>query len=320
MSTTQLQEWARPRHILLATDLADLEYTLPVAIDQAQAYKAELMIAHVLPAPGASPIDPVLMAYCETERLHSAAETALARAVATASAAGVQCSSRLTSGEVVEKIGDIAAEWKADRLVAGTHGKEKFLLHILGSVAASLFHHMDIPVLAIGPQAVRDRKTTKESLRIVFATPLDYSSERLAEFALNVAENQSAEIVLLHVINDIAYAHPSSERVSEYSGTMLKNLLNGKGLSKCRPECQVVHGHPVAKIVQYAQVHEADMIIMGASAHSAFNERFLPGTAYRVLCESPCPVLVLKQESGWASTGKDATTSRGQNSAFMPLA
>ena len=40
MSTRQLQKWACPRRILLATNLVDLGFILPVTIQQALAYKA----------------------------------------------------------------------------------------------------------------------------------------------------------------------------------------------------------------------------------------------------------------------------------------
>jgi hypothetical protein len=56
------------------------------------------------------------------------------------------------------------------------------------------------------------------------------------------------------------------------------------------------------------------MIILGASAHSAFDPRFIPGIAYRVLCESACPVLVLKQGSTWANAPREAAQALGTHS------
>lgn len=38
MSKNQLRAWANPRRILLATDLTDLVFTLPIAKQQALAY------------------------------------------------------------------------------------------------------------------------------------------------------------------------------------------------------------------------------------------------------------------------------------------
>jgi nucleotide-binding universal stress UspA family protein len=315
MSTRQTQIWAGPRRILLATDLTDLNYTLPGAIQQAQAFKAELKIAHILPNPNAPLIDPVLMLYCEPDRMYKAAETTIKEALKTAKSAGVPCSSHLIAGDVVDEIIKIAQEWKADRLIAGSHGKTKFHLQILGSVAESLFHRIEIPILAIGPHAHPQKNASGKRMRIVFATSLDHDSRQMAEFALSVAENHCADISLLYVSSEIAQGHPSSARVTNCAENMLQDLLSVRPLKRSIPVGEVLHGQPANAILEYAKRHSADMIILGASAHSAFDSRFIPGTAYRVLCESPCPVLVLKQGSTWANAPREAAQAQGTHSA-----
>lgn len=311
MSTRQIQRWAGPRRILLATDLTDLNFTVPVALQQAQAYQAELRIAHILPNPNAPLIDPVLMVYCEPDRMYKAAEATIKVALATAKSAGVLCSSHLIAGDVADEIIKIAREWKADRLIAGSHGKTKFHLQILGSVAESLFHRIEIPVLAIGPHAHSQKNAPGERMRIVFATSLDHDSRNIAEFALSVAENHCADISLLYVSPEIAHGHPSAARVTGCAQNMLRDLLSVRPLKKCMPVCEVLHGQPANAILEYATRNSADMIILGASAHSAFDSRFIPGTAYRVLCESACPVLVLKRDSTWANAPREKAQHQG---------
>ncbi|MHB1938066.1 MAG: universal stress protein [Acidobacteriaceae bacterium] len=306
MSTRQLQKWACPRRILLATDLVDLGFILPVAIQQALAYKAELRIAHVLPDSNISPIGTVPEVSCAPDWTYKHAKAKLEKAVATAAGSAVRCSAYVAAGNVVTEIMKIVVDWKADRLVTGSQGKEKSHLHILGSVAESIFHRVEVPVLAIGPHAVSKKRVLKDRMRIVFATPLDHDSRRMAEFALNVAENHHADISLLHVSPEIARGHPSAARVTEYASKMLQDLLNVRTIDRCRPVCEVVYGQPAESILEYAQQHSADMIVLGASAHSAFDSRFIPGIAYRVLCGSPCPVLVLKQGSAWISAPQEA--------------
>lgn len=306
MSTRQLKKWACPRRILLATDLVDLGFILPVAIQQALAYKAELRIVHILPDPNISPIGPVPEISGASDWMRKYAKDKLEKAVAMAAGSAVQCSSHVASGNVVTEIMKIVVDWKADRLVTGSQGREKSHLHILGSVAESIFHRVEVPVLAIGPHAASKKKVLKDRMRIVFATPLDHDSRRMAEFALNVAENHHADISLLHVSPEIAHGHPSAARVTEYASKMLQDLLNVRTIRRCRPACEVVYGQPAESILEYSQQHSADMIVLGTSAHSAFDSRFIPGIAYRVLCGSPCPVLVLKQGSAWISAPQEA--------------
>ncbi|MHB8302818.1 MAG: universal stress protein [Acidobacteriaceae bacterium] len=311
MSTRQLQKWACPRRILLATNLVDLGFILPVAIQQALAYKAELRIAHILPDPNISPIGTVPEVSCASDWTQKNARAKLGKAVAAATGSALRCSSYLASGDVVTELMKIVVAWKADRLVTGSQGREKSHLHILGSVAESIFHRVEIPVLAIGPRVAPKKRDLKDRMRIVFATPLDHDSRHMAEFALNVAENHHADLSLLHVSPEIAQGHPSAARVTEYAGKMLQDLLNVRTIHRCRPACEVVYGQPAESILEYAQQHSADMIVLGASAHSAFDSRFIPGIAYRVLCESPCPVLVLKQGSAWISAPEEAVRHQG---------
>ncbi len=303
MSTPQIQMWANPRRILLATALIDLKFTLPVAIQQALTYKAELLIAHVLPDENRSNVDPVLMVHADSDRLRKSAEKELEHAVAQAAAVGVPCSFHLVYGDVVAEMIKIATLWNADRLVAGSHGKSRFHRHILGSAAESIFHLIEIPVLAVGPKSAFRTIDENNRMRIVFATSLDYGAKRMAEFALNVAEIHQADIWMLHVIANVVPEHPTAVPVRTYATRMMQDLVKSATIGKCHPVCEVVYGQPVESILASAAKHAADMIVMGASAHAAFDARFAPGTAYRVLCDSPRPVLVLKQESAWIQSG-----------------
>jgi nucleotide-binding universal stress UspA family protein len=307
MSNKQFREWIHPRRILLATDLTDLGFTLPIAKQQALAYKAELRIVHILPDPDASHLDPVLMVYFDAASMQKSAEITLEKAIDQLSTEGIHGSFHLAAGNTVKEILRTAAEWKADRLIAGSHGKAKFHHHILGSIAESLFHQIDIPVLAVGPKAVPRDLSVDRHTRIVFAAALNRGTSRIAEFALSIAEKRDADIILLHVLQNVIPEHPTTISARGYAIRMLGDLLAIKPLRKARATCEVGYGQPAEAILAYAKHHGADMIILGASAHSAFNPRFIPGIAYRVLCEAHCPVLVLKEESAWQTAPKHPT-------------
>lgn len=301
MSNKHFREWTHPRRILLATDLTDLGFTLPIARQQAMIYKAELRIVHVLPGPAAASMDPVLMVYFDADGMQKSAEVTLGKVVAETKAEDIRCSFHLATGNAVKEILNAAADWKADRLIAGSHGKAKFHHHILGSIAESIFHQIDIPVLAVGPKAVPRDLSVKGHPRILFAAALDHNSRRIAEFALSVAEKRSADITLLHVLQNAVPEHPTTISARGYAYKMLEDLLAFKPTRKAHASCEVAYGQPAEAILAYSKHHATDMILLGASAHSAFNPRFIPGIAYRVLCEAHCPVLVLKEESPWQS-------------------
>jgi nucleotide-binding universal stress UspA family protein len=53
-------------------------------------------------------------------------------------------------------------------------------------------------------------------------------------------------------------------------------------------------GHPVRDIVNLAKALDADLLVIGATGHSAFYERMIGSRADRLVQLAPCPVLVVK--------------------------
>ena len=56
----------------------------------------------------------------------------------------------------------------------------------------------------------------------------------------------------------------------------------------------VLSGHPVRDIVELAVELKADLLVIGATGHSAFYERMIGSRADRLIQLAPCPVLVIK--------------------------
>jgi nucleotide-binding universal stress UspA family protein len=56
----------------------------------------------------------------------------------------------------------------------------------------------------------------------------------------------------------------------------------------------VLAGHPVRDIVKLATEIEADLLVIGATGHSAIYERVIGSRADRIVQLAQCPVLVAK--------------------------
>jgi nucleotide-binding universal stress UspA family protein len=59
-------------------------------------------------------------------------------------------------------------------------------------------------------------------------------------------------------------------------------------------QTHILAGHPVRNIVDLARELKADLLVIGATGHSAFYERMIGSRADRLLHLAPCPVLVIK--------------------------
>jgi nucleotide-binding universal stress UspA family protein len=286
--------WIWPARILLATDLNDLERTLPVAIHQARNYGADLMIAHVLPDFASPPAAPSLLLYTHPGSFRDHAERTLATAAARAEEEGVRCQWRLASGNVTEQIEALVEEWKAERVIVGSHGEAKFWLGILGSISERLFHRLTMPVLAVGPNAADRPRPQSESMRVLAPSSLKRESREVLCFAGEFAAAHDAEMTLLHVIPEAPEHHPSAPRVAGYARQMLEEFACG-GSQTRKPACVVEKGSPIKAILSYAAAGHFDLILLGSISSSSFLPALVPGTAYGILCGAPCPVLILKQ-------------------------
>lgn len=286
-----------PARVLLATDLTDLKQTLPVAMKYVLKYKAELMLIHVLPDVKALESDPYLLAHANREAAQQHAEAILQDAVKTASKAGVKCSCLTPAGQVAETIEQVAQQWNPDRVIVGSHGTRKFQQKLLGSVAESIFREIEVPVFAIGPGVLRGKWPSAKRPRVLFATALDRESRAVTESVLECARIHQADLTMLHVIPDIAKAHPSSVRVRAYAERIFEEILSGVSAGSPRPSCMIERGQTVETILRVARRGRFDLIILGTVSGSSFRREIIPGTAYGVICEAPCPVLVLKDVS-----------------------
>jgi len=56
----------------------------------------------------------------------------------------------------------------------------------------------------------------------------------------------------------------------------------------------VVAGHPVRDIVGLASELKVDLLVIGATGHSALYERMIGSRADRIMQLAQCPVLVVK--------------------------
>jgi nucleotide-binding universal stress UspA family protein len=70
--------------------------------------------------------------------------------------------------------------------------------------------------------------------------------------------------------------------------------VGGRARSGVLVETEVLLGHPAQQIVQAAQEHHVDLIVVGHSGHSGVWGMFLGTTAEKVSRHAPCSVLIVR--------------------------
>ena len=102
-------------------------------------------------------------------------------------------------------------------------------------------------------------------------------------------------------VEEIDYMPEFIEEVREETGTAARRFH--KVLQRARAKAEeshiklhihVIAGHPVRDIVELAKQLKAELLIIGATGHSALYERLIGSRADRIVQLAHCPVLVVK--------------------------
>jgi nucleotide-binding universal stress UspA family protein len=119
-------------------------------------------------------------------------------------------------------------------------------------------------------------------------------------FALAIAKQNGSELHMVSV-EEIGYMPEFIEEVREEVGTAARRfhsvLQRAKTMaeeSRVKLHTHVVAGHPVRDIVSLASDLNVDLLVIGATGHSAIYERMIGSRADRIMQLAHCPVLVVK--------------------------
>jgi nucleotide-binding universal stress UspA family protein len=141
--------------------------------------------------------------------------------------------------------------------------------------------------------------------RILVPTDFGDCSTPALRLAVELADKFGAELVLLHVVQDLALAMPDAVMPTPVPGpdlgqlieagkTGLANLIEREQLGRLRPKMEVRVGSPVAEIVAAAGDLKADLLCVGTHGRTGLAHLLLGSQAERIIRESPCPVLTVK--------------------------
>ena len=200
---------------------------------------------------------------------------------------------QLLDGDVVDSILSFAQQKAMDLILIGTHGRSGLGKLLMGSVAERVFRHSPIPVLTIGPRAQRVAHG-RPPAKILLAADFTPASERAAQYAAALAQENDARLTLLHVL-DRAALDGIADRECVIHGIeeKLAALLPNQG-ANVRFGCRVEAGKITPAILQAALETDADLLVMGVRPWTGILDRFMWPHAYEIVREATCPVLTVR--------------------------
>jgi nucleotide-binding universal stress UspA family protein len=118
--------------------------------------------------------------------------------------------------------------------------------------------------------------------------------------ALALAKQNNSDLHMVSV-EEIDYMPEFIEEVREETGTaarrfhkVVKRARSMAEESHIKLHTHVIAGHPVRVIVELAKELKVELLVIGATGHSAVYERLIGSRADRIIQVAHCPVLVVK--------------------------
>jgi nucleotide-binding universal stress UspA family protein len=285
MNPMRLSSLIRPKSILVATDLHDLDFILPVAVEQATMTGAMIWLLHVIPAETYVSVEAGRVPGAPKEKAFRDAEAILNGVTFDLTMKNIACAYEVRRWYPVDQIKDFIREHGVERLVVGTSARGKLGKLLIGSVAEELIRNIDIPVCTVGPHC----RPIPQALprRILFALSLRHHPEQGFLFAADLAAGLGAELTVLHV--------SEQECFDDATGAGARSKIN-EIVSRAKQKChiRIRSGEPAEEILAECEALKPELLVLGSRAASAVSTRFRNGVVYRVIAQAPCPALTLR--------------------------
>lgn len=289
---------AKPRlalkNILFPTDFSQpSREALPFALALARRYESTVFLANIVEE---IPVTSVPMDVMPPDREHDH-ERALKRMTEFLrfnSLEGMKTEIVLESGFVWPAIQKIADDRKIDIIVLGTHGRGAIQRLFMGSTSEQIFRHANCPVMTIGPHAKPTLGRYDHVERILFATDFSPASLHALTFALTLAEERDARLVLLHVVQPPGVPIDVTEQLLSESEVKLRSLIPADKVPSKRPVFATLMGAPADMILSLADREKTDLIVMGVHKAKAFSSHWPFEVAGQVIAHAMCPVVSVR--------------------------
>jgi nucleotide-binding universal stress UspA family protein len=296
MKTMDLKTRISIKNIAFATDLSQESYVaLPWAAEFARCYGAKVWGFHVL-SPNVYPVPPSLVLPTPEEDSQDAAKE-LGRQLAK-HLAGVPQEVVIGRAETWSALSSFIEKNNVDLVVMSTHGRTGLGKVLLGSVAETVFRQCPCPVLTVGPKAATRLDQPVETKEILYATDFTPESRAAAAYAMSIAQEHQAHLVLLHVIEppkagDLAHGGALVSTTMR----LLRDLVPAEAELWCKPEHVVEYGPPAENILKVAERRHAHLIVLGVrkpEGNLGLATHFTRATTYKIVSQANCPVLTVR--------------------------
>jgi nucleotide-binding universal stress UspA family protein len=293
MQAVQARTRITLKNILFATDFSQVaDAAAPIAIQIARRYGAKVYGVHVNQFENyalASPEAWSAMAQAaekEAKEHNQHLEEQIN---------GVEHEVVIAEGNISEVISNLIQQKEIDLVVLGTRGRKGLGKALLGSVAEQILRQASCPVLTVGPHVNLWSDEYAKMREILYATDLVTDTPIAAPYAISLAQENQALLVLLHVIEN----PKPGDLVDSPEGVNLKvrklhQVVTEQAGLWCEPNYIVEQGPAAEKILDVAKRRHTDLIVLGVRPAKGLATHLNIGTVHKVVSQATCPVLTVR--------------------------
>ncbi|MBM9514487.1 universal stress protein [Desulfogranum marinum] len=136
--------------------------------------------------------------------------------------------------------------------------------------------------------------------KIVVPVDLQQHTEKLTEFAINIAGKLDAAVSFIHVVKPLdsysGVVHPSWDQIEkelkEHAQEKIDNLVTDNKAQCAGCSGKVSYGDAVDQILAYVEAEKASMIIIGTHGRKGLEKIMLGSVASEIAKQAPCPTLL----------------------------
>jgi nucleotide-binding universal stress UspA family protein len=280
------------KKILWATDFSDESREALLYADAlAQAHKAEIIGLHVVPDFSPALYDAAAVVKGElVKRIAFIKDEAVKKLEDLRKKKEIAFEPLVKEGTASKKIIETAEEEKVDLIIIGRKGQSALERLFIGSVANQVLRSSPVPIF------LTKKKRGKPRFDKILV-PTDFSAQEDIErdYAWKIAKPFDSELTLLYILELHDYEFPP-RILDEMFETVMKKLKTRKRREKegVRIKEDVYRAvNAAVGIVDYAETHKYDMIVMSTCIHSALERFFLGSTTEKVISYSHVPIFAI---------------------------
>jgi nucleotide-binding universal stress UspA family protein len=293
MKAVQARTRITLKNILFATDFsAASNAAAPIAIQIARRYGAKVYGVHVNRCDDYTATAPNAWAAMAEAAEKEAKEDA---GRLNEQLQGIEHEVVIGEGNIREVVSNLIKAKEIDLVVLGTRGRTGLGKALLGSVAEQILRQSPCPVLTVGPNVNLWSDEYAKMREILYATDLAADYPIAAPYAVSLAQENQAHLVMLHVIEDAKAGDlVDSPEVVDLKERKLQQLVSQQAGLWCDPTYIVEQGPAAEKILDVAKRRHTDLIVLGARPAKGLATHLNIGTVHKVVSQATCPVLTVR--------------------------